>query len=344
LLQELGQPFRLNNQEIYARANLGLSRYPQDGNNQKDLLRKAEFALGQATKSGNLLCYSYSQEQAEAGPDSLTLQAALSRALERGELQVYYQPQLKTQTEQLVGAEALLRWHHPVFGWVSPNRFIPLAEETGLIEPISRWILQTVCRQNQIWQTHYGKAIRIAVNLTATQFRQMDFISFIEQNLQTYHLTPDCLNLELTESMLVQDVAFSVATMQLLKKKGIKLALDDFGTGYSSLSYLKRFPFDTLKIDQSFIREITYGSKNSIIVASIIQLAHNLELKVLAEGVETREQLAILKYLGCEEIQGYLFGKPISATEFEAKFLRKPTITLQTKVDLKRAIEDRAGV
>ncbi|MEI6044641.1 MAG: EAL domain-containing protein [Chloroflexota bacterium] len=323
LLQELGPPLTLNGQEIFVRANLGLSRYPQDGRDRNELLRKAEFALGQATKISNLTCYPYNQEPTSAGLDALTLQVALSHALERGELMVYYQPQLETQTGQLAGAEALLRWYNPVLGWVSPAQFIPLAEETGFIEPISRWVLQKVCRQNQIWQTKYGKPLRIAVNLPAEQFRQLDLIPFIEQTLQARQLTPDCLTLELTESMLVQDVAFSLATMQLLKKKGIKLSLDDFGTGYSSLSYLKRFPFDELKIDQSFIREVTITSRNRAIVASIIQLAHNLELKVVAEGVETQEQLTLLKQLECEEVQGYLIGRPASAAEIEAKFLVK---------------------
>jgi diguanylate cyclase len=331
LLQSLARPFNINGQQIFIRANMGLSRYPEDGTQRSVLLAKAEYALGQAARLGNLVCHPY-HESLDGGPDFLAMHGALSNALERGELQVYYQPQLETQTGQLIGAEALLRWHNPKLGWISPSRFIPLAEKTGLIEPISRWILQTVCHQNQRWQSTYGKNIRIGVNLAAAQFRQPDLADFIEESLQSYRLEPDSLGLELTESMLVQDVSASLDTMRSLRKTGITLSLDDFGTGYSSLSYLKRFPFDVLKIDQSFIQEMTSASRNKVIVASIIQLAHSLELRIVAEGVETQEQLALLRQLGCEEVQGFLFSKPIAALDFEEKFLKDRLFTFPTKI------------
>ena len=257
--------------------------------------------------------------------ERLTLERSLRDAVERGEMEVYYQPRVDIKTRRAVGFEALVRWNHPQLGLVSPAQFIPLAEETGLIIPLGEWVLRTACRQNREWQAAGLPPVRISVNLSAAQFTQQDLFEVVTGILEEVGLAADWLELEVTESMLMKDAESTVETLKQLKSAGIHLSIDDFGTGYSSLSYLKRFPIDALKIDRSFIREVTTNPDDAAIATSIILMGHSLRLSVVAEGVEEESQLAFLQVLQCNEIQGYLFSPPVPAARAEA-FLREPTL------------------
>ncbi|HCE07797.1 MAG TPA: hypothetical protein DEQ40_04195 [Oxalobacteraceae bacterium] len=245
------------------------------------------------------------------------LRMELRHALSRGELVLHYQAKVDTQTRRLVGVEALVRWQHPLRGMIPPADFIPFAEESGLILPIGDWVMRTACQQNVTWQTAGLPAIRIAVNLSACQFGHHDLVGQVRQVLRDTRMDPQYLELELTESVLVQEAEQAVPTLSRLNDIGIKLSLDDFGTGYSSLNYLRRFPLDNLKIDRSFISGMTSNAHDAIIVEAVIALAHNLKLRAIAEGVETREELDLLAVLGCDEIQGFYFSKPLPADEFK---------------------------
>lgn len=252
--------------------------------------------------------------------DPLALEPSLRYALEREEFQVYYQPQVNLQIGQIVGAEALLRWHHSEKGFISPTEFIPIAEATGLIIPIGEWVLRTACTQTKDWQNRLYtglKPLRVAVNLSPYQFSDSDLNNTIIKILTETKFSPQYLELELTESMIVQDVHFAIQTMKKLKELGIKLSIDDFGMGYSSLSYLQQLPFDTLKIDRSFVQDVTNKNGNAGITKAIIQMARSLNLKVIAEGVETESELAFLCLENCDMMQGYLFSRPLPAKEFE---------------------------
>jgi EAL domain-containing protein (putative c-di-GMP-specific phosphodiesterase class I) len=254
----------------------------------------------------------------EEALERVRIEGALRNALERNELVLHYQPQVDLNSGVVVGMEALLRWQHPELGMVAPNRFIGVAEETGLIVPIGAWVLRTACEQAKAWHQAGFQKLRVAVNLSARQFASPDLISEIETVLSDTGLPPDSLEIELTESLFMSDVAQAVELMHKMKGLGINLSIDDFGTGYSSLSYLSRFPIDVLKIDRSFVNDISDDVNDAAIVASIIALAHNLKLAVIAEGVETPEQLHYLRHHGCDEMQGYYFSKPLAAGDFEA--------------------------
>jgi EAL domain-containing protein (putative c-di-GMP-specific phosphodiesterase class I) len=249
--------------------------------------------------------------------ERMTLETDLRDAIERRELLVYYQPKVEISSGTVVGMEALLRWQHPELGMVSPAQFIPIAEETGLIIPIGEYVLREACAQSKRWQEQGLRPIRMAVNLSTVQFRDPDLLKMVTRVLRTTGLAPDHLELELTESVLLQRADSTVATLQSLKRMGVHLAIDDFGTGYSSLSYLKRFPIDSLKIDQSFIREVTTNPEDVAITTSIILMGRSLKLRVVAEGVESPSQLALLKVLECDEAQGYLFSRPAPASDME---------------------------
>jgi EAL domain-containing protein (putative c-di-GMP-specific phosphodiesterase class I) len=252
------------------------------------------------------------------------LESKLRHALERDELVLYYQPQMHLASGTIVGAEALLRWQLPGTGLVSPYNFIPLAEETGLIVPIGEWVLRHACLQHQQWRNTGQAILRISVNLSSRQFRQEDLTRSVMQIVEETNVDPTMLELELTESMLMQDAEAAAKTLRQLKDRGIQLAIDDFGTGYSSLSYLKRFPIDKLKIDQSFIRDIPANQDDMIITKAIVALARSLNLKVIAEGVETKAQEAFLRTLKCDEVQGYLIGHPLPSEEFIKLLSRRP--------------------
>lgn len=259
----------------------------------------------------------YKEEMNTLTPERLALENALHHALERNELELYYQPQIETKTGRIVGMEALIRWNHPEQGVISPGVFIPLAEETGLIIPIGEWVLETACLRNKSWQEAGAPKVRVAVNLSAAQFYQEEIVDKVKSVLETSGLAAECLELEITESIAMHSVDRVIETFRELHKVGIQVSMDDFGTGYSSLSYLKHFPIKRLKIDQSFIRGIPSRADDAAIASSIIVMAHSLGLQVLGEGVETEEQRQFLAERGCDEMQGYLFSKPVLTKQAE---------------------------
>jgi len=244
------------------------------------------------------------------------LESALRRALERKEFELFYQPKVDATTGRIIGAEALIRWRHPEMGLVSPTRFIPMAEEIGLIVPIGDWVLHTACAQNKAWQDAGLPPISVSVNLSARQFRQEGLVESVARALQDMELDARHLELELTESIVMNSAELFVTKLKELEGLGVQLSIDDFGTGYSSLSYLKRFPLHHLKIDQSFVRDIATDADDAAITSTVISLGHSLNLKVIAEGVETEEQVAFLRDHNCDEMQGYYFSKPLPANEF----------------------------
>lgn len=253
----------------------------------------------------------------------LALERDLRKAIENEELELHYQPKLDLKTGQLAGVEALARWQNAAGEFVPPSKFIPLAEECGLIVPLGDWVLRTACKQAHDWEQRYEHGPRVAVNISSQQFYQSDLRRTIMKALFEAGAKPSLLQLELTESILMRDVEKTISTLEYLKNTGITLAIDDFGTGYSSLSYLKRFPIDALKIDRSFVMDVEASNDGATICAAIIAMAHQLGLTVIAEGVETAEQVAFLRSQHCDQLQGFLFSKPISAADYEERFLKK---------------------
>lgn len=321
ILESVSEPLRINGQEVCVTCSIGSAAYPADGTNSGELFKNASSALRCAKGWGRNMHQAYAIATANRDPERLSLESALHGALKRGEFSVHYQPRIDVDSGTPVGAEALLRWHHPDMGMISPARFIPIAEETGLIESIGEWVLRATCEQNRLWRESGLMPGRIGVNLSARQFRYADLALRVVQLLKDTGLDPEHLELELTESMLMEDVDAAIATMTCLKDYGVSMALDDFGTGYSGLSYLKRFPIDTLKIDQSFVREITSDSASAAIADAIIAMAQRLGLDVIAEGVETPEQCRLRRESGCRLMQGYLFARPVPAEDL-TKLLR----------------------
>lgn len=318
ILDVISKPFLLEDgNEILITASIGISLYPHNGKSLEDLLQNATKAMNHANKLGGNYYEFYASSLSFGGYQRLALEARLSYALEREELQVYYQPQVNLLTGKIVGAEALLRWNHPELGLVSPAQFIPLAEETSLIVPIGEWVLKTACKQIKHWQNIGFPSLRVAVNLSARQFNQPNLRSLVSKTLIETGLDPEYLELELTENILLENVEVAVTRLTALKALGLQISIDDFGTGYSSLNYLQHLPFDSLKIDQCFIRNINENTKNQAIATAIIQMAHQINLKVIAEGVETEAELAFLRQHQCDDIQGYLFSRPLSAEGFE---------------------------
>src|SRR6266581_7951208 len=250
-------------------------------------------------------------------PERLALEHDLRKALERHELELHYQPKVDVRDGATTGMEALVRWRHPQRGLIVPNEFIPLAEETGLIIPLGQWALREACRQNKVWQDQGLPPLRMAINISAVQLRHDDLADNVALALRETGLEPKFLEIEITESVVVQNASAALVTLERLSRMGIHLAVDDFGTGYSSLSYLKRFPLDTLKIDSSFIRDLSSDRNDAVIVRAIIALAHNLRLQVVAEGVEHEAQLGFLQNFGSDQYQGYLHSKALPAAEFE---------------------------
>lgn len=311
----LHRPFIVGENEVYATASIGISLFPNDGADAQSLLKNAGVALSRAREKGGNAYQFFTGDMNAQAVKRLTLENNLRRALEREEFEVYYQPKIDLKTKTIVGMEALARWQQPECGFVSPMEFIPLAEETGLIVPLGEWILRAACEESKKW-IDAGFDLTVAVNLSARQFRQQNLTRKILRIVEEKNLDPHNLNLEVTESSIMLSADASVKTLADLKETGIKISIDDFGTGYSSLGYLKRLPIDVLKIDRSFVRDVTTNADDASLVTAIVTLAHNLRLKVVAEGVETEEQLEFLQSLSCDEFQGYLFSKPVCAADF----------------------------
>jgi len=314
LLDDISRPLVLVDHELFVSASIGISIYPSDGNEPGTLLKNAEEAMNRAKENGRNNLQFYTASDHGGARIRLDLESDLRRVLDRGELLVHYQPQVDLRTGRIVGAEALLRWEHQEKGLISPAEFIPLAEETGLIEPIGRWVLAVACMQNTIWLKSGFPPIRIAVNISAHQFRQKKIVETVGKVLRNSALDPNSLELEITEGTIMQDAASAIHLLKEFKNMGLRLAVDDFGTGYSSLNYLKRFPLDVLKIDRSFIKDVMTDSDDAVITKAIIAMAHSLNLEVVAEGIETEEQLSFLRENECDAFQGYYFSRPVSAT------------------------------
>jgi diguanylate cyclase (GGDEF)-like protein/PAS domain S-box-containing protein len=311
LLDALKEPFDIDGRDITIAASVGIALYPLDGEAPEPLLKNADTALGRAKEQGRNSYQFYKTEMNARALQRLMLESGLRRALEHGELLLHYQPQVSLETGRIVGVEALLRWQHPELGMVPPSEFVPIAEETGLIVPIGEWVLRTAARTMLEWDRGGLPAIRLAVNLSARQFNDPELVPRIAAILGETGFPAERLELELTESMIMHDAPETVSRLGEIAALGIRLTIDDFGSGYSSLSYLRRFPITALKIDQSFIRDVTRDPNDAAIAQAIVALAGSLRLKVVAEGVETQEQLAFLKSCGCDEVQGYLFSRPL---------------------------------
>jgi diguanylate cyclase (GGDEF)-like protein/PAS domain S-box-containing protein len=316
ILTELSQPFMLGGQEVFITASIGISVFPSDGTDADALLKAADIAMYHAKNQGKNNFQFYAQSMNAATLERLNLENELHRAIERKEFLLYYQPKLDARSRKVVGIEALIRWKHPGKGMVSPAEFIPLAEEGGMIVRIGDWVLSAACRQNRAWRAAGLPSFNISVNLSNRQFGHKDLIETVTRTLKDSEMDPSHLELEITESTIMQNPEKSIATLRQFKEMGIRISIDDFGTGYSSLNYLRRIPFDSLKIDRSFVMNINTSPDDAAIVRAIIAMAHSLKLRVIAEGVETEEQFAFLRELGCDEVQGYLFSKPLPEEEY----------------------------
>ena len=316
--------FSIDGHSINVTCSVGISMFPENGVDGETLVRNADAAMYSAKEKGPNNVGFFTEELNVQMAERLKLESGLRLALERKEFYLVYQPQMDLATEQIVGVEALLRWQHPELGLVPPDRFISIAENCGLIVPIGEWVLKTACVQARKWHDEGLAAVPIAVNVSAVQFRQDGFRDLIKNVLLETGLPPQCLELELTESLLLTnaDVMFSV--LRELNEMGLQLTIDDFGTGYSSLSYLKQFPVKKLKIDRSFIRNVAVNPSDAAITTAIIGMAKSLDLKVIAEGVENEAQISFLREHRCDEIQGYYFSKPLTAAEVADRLLCAP--------------------
>lgn len=328
IMHRLQDPFMVEGNELSTSVSIGVATYPADGTDFESLRKKADMAMYRAKEAGRNTYRFFDEAMNSEAVEHLVIRNGLRRALERKELCLHYQPQIDLASGQVIGAEALLRWQHPELGLVAPGRFIHIAEESGMIVPIGEWVLHTACKQAVAWQRAGLPPLLMAVNLSAVQFRRGNVEQSVTQALTQSGLDPALLELELTESILIQNVEQVLATVKALKRLGVKLAIDDFGTGYSSLSYLKRFDIDKLKIDQSFIRDLATDPDDAAIVHAVVQMAHSLNLKTIAEGVEHAAMLQQLREFGCDEAQGYYFARPMPADDF-AHFLANPPAATQ---------------
>ncbi|MDX8395831.1 MAG: EAL domain-containing protein [Mariprofundaceae bacterium] len=316
MIQALRQPIHIGSHELFITSSIGISVYPNDGETLDTLIKHADSAMYQAKESGRNNYHFFTKELHQASKRRFELETYLRKALGNNEFEVYYQPQIDAHHGHIVGMESLLRWHSPELGEVSPFEFIPVAEETGLIVQIGAWVLQTACKQCKQWTDRDYPPLLIAVNLSSRQFREPNFVNMLVEIICDTALSPLQLELELTESIIMQDDDITVRRLEEINQCGFQLSIDDFGTGYSSMNYLKRFPLDKLKIDKSFVDHVTTDSDDEAIVTAMINLAHSLKLSVIAEGVEHKEQLEWLAQHDCDEIQGYYFSKPLPADEF----------------------------
>jgi diguanylate cyclase (GGDEF)-like protein/PAS domain S-box-containing protein len=327
LKEALNQPFLFEEQEIFLSNSIGISLYPSDGRDTATLLKSAGAALERAKEQGGNAYRFYTAGGTTRALRQLVLESNFRPALERNEFFVQYQPQVRVRDFHLVGMEALVRWQHPGLGLLYPSEFIQLAEESGLIISLGDYVFRNACSQNKLWMDAGFSPMRLAVNVSARQFQEATFISGVEQILKETNLDPNWVELEITESSIMKDPEKAIETLLELKMMGIKVAIDDFGTGYSSLNYLKRFPIDTLKIDRSFVSDLCKDRHDTAIVRAIITLGHALDLTVIAEGVETRDQLESLIELECDVVQGYLFSKALSSEDFEQLLVEQRQVT-----------------
>jgi diguanylate cyclase (GGDEF)-like protein/PAS domain S-box-containing protein len=317
LLQTIGAISHVGSHEVRISASIGIAVCPDDGIDADTLTRNADSAMYHAKASGRNNFQFFTTEMTEVVAERLRLETSLRRAVERNEFVLHYQPKIALCDGRIIGAEVLIRWRHPTEGLIAPGRFISAAEQSGLINPIGSWVLREACAQNQAWQRAGMEPIPMAVNLSATQLHHEGFLEEVTAVLNEMDMAPHLLEFEVTESVSIHGEEKAVTWLETLKEMGVRLSIDDFGTGYSSLSYLKRLPIDTIKIDQSFIRDITTDPDDAAIITAIIRMAHSLRLNVVAEGVETADQLAFLRRQNCNQVQGYYFSKPVPAEEFE---------------------------
>lgn len=326
LLEQLSQSLTLSHHEIFMTSSVGIV-FSAEASSLSTLIMQTELALSQVQKQGGNAYQFYTADMESDPQEQFAIAAGLRHGITRNEFQVFYQPQVSLRTGQVCGLEALIRWQHPQ-GLISPSKFIPVAEETGLILSIGEWVLQTACQQVKQWQDRFKSSLQLSVNLSARQFSQVDLSHRIMQILKSVDFNPAALDLEITESILMKDKNVALQTLDTLKQTGIQISIDDFGVGYSSLSYLQQFSFDTLKIDQSFVRNITQNPGNLAITHAIIQMAHGLKLNIIGEGVETEAELNFLQQQGCHAMQGYLFSRPLPAPEIEILLAQNKQLSL----------------
>ncbi|AOT70835.1 putative bifunctional diguanylate cyclase/phosphodiesterase [Geosporobacter ferrireducens] len=322
ILKLFESPWMLNQQEIYITASIGIAIYPDDSHEGYDLLQKSETAMCYAKDQGRNCHQFYSQKLNVPLLEKFQLETHLRSALRNNEFFLHYQPLADLTSGRIVGAEALLRWQHPLMGLIPPMKFIPLAEASNLILPIGEWVLRTACKQLKTWKDQGHPTIVISINLSARQFQQSNLVDLVTSILTEYQIEPHCLEIEITESIVLHNLELVIEALHHFKQMGIRIALDDFGTGYSSLNYLKQLPIDTIKIDKSFISGIMKDPKEEAIAKAIINLAHNLGLSVTGEGIETKEQLLFLRNRFCDKAQGYFISKPLPSEELEKAFIK----------------------
>lgn len=317
ILKTFAPAFMLNGQEVFVTTSIGIAIFPTDSDNSGTLLQHADAAMYQAKHKGKSSYAQFTPEMTEVSHERLQMESHMRKALELGEFELYYQPIVDTASGSLIGAEALLRWNNPAMGMVMPDRFIPLAEETGLIIPIGEWVIEEACKAAVAWRAMTGlESLSIAVNVSPRQFRDPGFTDAVMRSLNASGLPPECLELEITERLILDNTIETADILRQLDRTGIRLSVDDFGTGYSALSYLKSYPFDTLKIDKSFIQDVLNESGDASLVRAIINMAHSLGLKVIAEGVEEEGQTHFLKNENCDYSQGYFYSRPMPEQDF----------------------------
>ncbi|MBF0561935.1 MAG: bifunctional diguanylate cyclase/phosphodiesterase, partial [Alphaproteobacteria bacterium] len=321
VLEQLSRPYDVDGRDVFISVCIGVAMYPDHADSASNLLKRVDTALNEAKRKGSGNFEFYTSALSARIERKLHVENGLRRALDRGELSLNYQPKVDLRTRRIVGAEVLLRWNSVEMGSVSPSEFIPIAEETGLILPIGEWVLREACLQVEQWILSGLPRIKVAVNLSARQFQDSALTSRILDIMSETHMDAELLELELTESMLVENAEEAIQALWALRGLGITLSIDDFGTGYSSLSYLKRFPIDSLKIDQSFVRDIPTNKDDAAITKAIVSLAKSLDLKIIAEGLEEIAQIEFLASLGCDQGQGYYFSRPIPADDFMREYL-----------------------
>ena len=333
-LEAFAKPFSPNGHEMFVTASMGISIYPTDGNDAETLVKNADTAMYRAKEQGRNCHQLYTESLNALAAARVDLATSLHKALDQQELVLHYQPIIDLANGRMLGAEALVRWQHPTLGLIPPDTFVPIAEETGLIAPIGRWVLRTACAQNKAWQDAGLPPIEMAVNISATQFQRGNLAGMVAEVLAETGLDSRYLSLELTETTLMRSPEVAIGILEELKATGVHVHIDDFGTGYSSLNYLKRFPIDYVKIDRSFIKDITTNPEDAAISGAVVAMAHSLNLRVVAEGVETVDQLEFLRSLNCDEMQGFFISKPVPSEEFLHRLREESTLI---RIDLPKA-------